>query len=71
MLSLPWRSSSSGSEKFLFPTDWGMGRFTHIGISYSGMMAPMEAEARTDYAMFMGLLFLLAEAFSSAATPLA
>ena len=96
-----------GIKKFLFPTDWGVGRFTKIGIPHPSVMAPfvgvvevvcgallivglatrlaaipllidiivailttkvpillakgfwpMEAEARTDYAMLMGLLFL-------------
>jgi putative oxidoreductase len=98
-----------GLKKFLFPADWGVGRFTKIGIPDPAVMAPfvgvvevvcgallliglvtrlaaitllidisvailttkvpiliakgfwpMEAEARTDYAMLMGLLFLLA-----------
>jgi uncharacterized membrane protein YphA (DoxX/SURF4 family) len=98
-----------GIKKFLLPADWGIGRFTKIGIPHPGVMAPfvgtveilcgallviglatrlaaiplliditvamvttklpillakgfwpMEAEARTDYAMLMGLLFLLA-----------
>lgn len=98
-----------GIKKFLFAADWGVGRFTRIGIWRPEVMAPfvggvevmcgalllaglltrlaavplliditvailttkipilltkgfwpMEAEARTDYAMLMGLLFLLA-----------
>jgi putative oxidoreductase len=97
-----------GIKKFLFPADWGVGRFIKIGIPAPQVMAPfvgtvevvrgallliglltqlaavplliditvailstkvplllqrgfwpMEADARTDYAMFMGLLFLL------------
>lgn len=97
-----------GVKKFLFPADWGVGRFIKIGIPAPHVMAPfvgtvevvcgallilglvtrlaavpllidisvailstkiplllakgfwpMEAEARTDYAMFTGLLFLL------------
>ena len=97
-----------GVKKFLFPDDWGVGRFIKIGIPAPHVMAPfvgtvevvcgallilglvtrlaalpllidisvailstkipivlargfwpMEAEARTDYAMFTGLLFLL------------
>jgi uncharacterized membrane protein YphA (DoxX/SURF4 family) len=97
-----------GIKKFLFPQQWGVGRFTHIGIPAPGTLAPfvgvveivcgfllllglltrlasipliidisvaiattkipillksgfwpMEAEARTDYAMLMGLVFLL------------
>ena len=97
-----------GIKKFLFPQQWGVGRFTHIGIPAPGILAPfvgvveiacgflllvglitrfasipliidisvaiattkipillkngfwpMEAEARTDYSMLMGLLFLL------------
>jgi len=97
-----------GIKKFLFPAEWGVGRFAHIGIPYPGLMAPfvgvveivcgaliliglltrlaavpllidisvailstkvpillakgfwsMEAEARTDYAMLTGLLFVL------------
>jgi putative oxidoreductase len=97
-----------GIKKFLFPDDWGVGRFIKIGIPAPHVMAPfvgtveaicggliivglltqlaaiplliditvaflttkvplllqkgfwaMEADARTDYAMFMGLLFLL------------
>ncbi len=97
-----------GGKKFLFPQDWGVGRFVRIGIPHPDVLAPfvgvveiacgalllaglltrlaaiplviditvailttkvpillargfwpMEAEARTDYAMLMGLLFLL------------
>ncbi len=97
-----------GIKKFLFPADWGAGRFARIGIPAPQVMAPfvgtvevicgallivglltqlaaiplliditvailstklplllhkgfwaMEADARTDYAMFTGLLFLL------------
>ncbi len=97
-----------GIKKFLFPEQWGVGRFTHIGIPAPSILAPfvgaveivcgflllvglltrlasialiidicvaitttkipiffkngfwpMEAEARTDYSMLMGLLFLL------------
>jgi uncharacterized membrane protein YphA (DoxX/SURF4 family) len=97
-----------GIKKFLVPADWGIGRFTKIGIPHPGVMAPfvgaveivcgallviglatrlaaiplliditvailatklpillakgfwpMEAEARTDWAMLMGLLFLV------------
>ncbi len=97
-----------GVKKFLFPADWGVGRFIKIGIPAPHVMAPfvgtvevvcgallilglvtrlaaipllidisvailstkipvllskgfwpMEAEARTDYAMLTGLLFLL------------
>jgi uncharacterized membrane protein YphA (DoxX/SURF4 family) len=97
-----------GWKKFLFPADWGVGRFLRIGIPHAEILAPfvgvvevvcgtlllvglltrlaaiplviditvailatklpillgkgfwpMEAEARTDYAMLMGLLFLL------------
>jgi putative oxidoreductase len=97
-----------GIKKFLFPADWGVGRFIKIGIPVPTILAPfvgavevvcgallliglltqlaavpllidiavailttkvplllqrgfwpMEADARTDYAMFMGLLFLL------------
>jgi uncharacterized membrane protein YphA (DoxX/SURF4 family) len=97
-----------GLKKFLFPMDWGVGRFAKIGIPHPSVIAPfvgvvevacgallivglatrlaaipllidiavailttkvpillakgfwpMEAEARTDYAMLMGLLFLL------------
>jgi putative oxidoreductase len=97
-----------GVKKFLFPADWGVGRFLKIGIPAPHVMAPfvgtvevvcgalliiglmtqlaavpllidisvailstkipllltkgfwpMEAEARTDYAMLTGLLFLL------------
>jgi putative oxidoreductase len=97
-----------GVKKFLFPADWGAGRFIRIGIPAPHVMAPfvggveivfgallifglvtrlaaipllidisvailstkvplllgrgfwpMEAEARTDYAMVTGLLFLL------------
>jgi uncharacterized membrane protein YphA (DoxX/SURF4 family) len=97
-----------GCKKFLFPVEWGVGRFTRIGIPEPAILAPfvgvvevacgalllaglltrlaaipliiditvailttklpillakgfwpMEAEARTDYAMLMGLLFLL------------
>jgi len=97
-----------GIKKFLFPQQWGLGRFTHIGIPAPGTLAPfvgvveivcgfllllglltrlasipliidicvaiattkipillksgfwpMEAEARTDYSMLMGLVFLL------------
>ncbi len=97
-----------GIKKFLFPEQWGVGRFTHIGIPAPGFLAPfvgvveilcgflllvglltrlasipliinisvaiattkipillksgfwlMEAEARTDYSMLMGLLFLV------------
>jgi uncharacterized membrane protein YphA (DoxX/SURF4 family) len=97
-----------GIKKFLFPEQWGVGRFTHIGIPAPGTLAPfvgvveivcgfllllglftrlasipliidicvaiattkipillksgfwpMEAEARTDYSMLMGLVFLL------------
>lgn len=97
-----------GIKKFLFPVDWGVGRFAKIGIWHPAMTAPfvgtvevvcgalviiglltrlaaipllidiavailttklpillskgfwpMEAEARTDFAMLMGLLFLL------------
>lgn len=98
-----------GMKKFLMPLDWGVGRFTKIGIWHPELMAPfvgfteivcgallliglltrlaaiplianitvailttkspilltkgfwpMEAEARTDYSMLLGLLFLLA-----------
>jgi uncharacterized membrane protein YphA (DoxX/SURF4 family) len=98
-----------GCKKFLFAADWGVGRFTRIGIPQPEILAPfvgaveitcgallvvglltrlaaipliidiavailttkvpilvakgfwpMEAEARTDYAMLMGLLFLAA-----------
>jgi len=97
-----------GIKKFLFPQQWGVGRFTHIGIPAPNILAPfvgvveiacgfllllglltrlasipliinicvaiattkipilpksgfwpMEAEARTDYSMLMGLVFLL------------
>jgi uncharacterized membrane protein YphA (DoxX/SURF4 family) len=97
-----------GIKKFLFPEQWGVGRFTHIGIPASSILAPfvgvveivcglllllglltrlasipliinicvaiattkipillksgfwpMEAEARTDYSMLLGLVFLL------------
>jgi uncharacterized membrane protein YphA (DoxX/SURF4 family) len=97
-----------GWKKFLFPADWGAGRFLRIGIPQPEILAPfvgaveiacgalllvglftrlaaipllvditvailatklpilltkgfwpMEAEARTDYAMLMGLLFLM------------
>jgi uncharacterized membrane protein YphA (DoxX/SURF4 family) len=97
-----------GIKKFLFPEQWGVGRFTHIGVPAPGTLAtfvgaveivcgflilvgllarlasipliidicvaiattkipillkngfwPMEAEARTDYSMLMGLVFLL------------
>jgi uncharacterized membrane protein YphA (DoxX/SURF4 family) len=97
-----------GIKKFLFPEQWGAGRFTHIGIPAPNALAPfvgvveiacglllllglltrlasvpliidicvaitttklpillragfwpMEAEARTDYSMLLGLLFLL------------
>jgi uncharacterized membrane protein YphA (DoxX/SURF4 family) len=97
-----------GIKKFLFPEQWGVGRFTHIGIPAPSVLAPfvgaveivcgflilvglltrlasipliidigvaiattkipillksgfwpMEAEARTDYSMLMGLVFLL------------
>ena len=97
-----------GIKKFLFPADWGVGRFVKIGIPAPEVMAPfvgtvevicgaliilglltqlaaiplliditvaivstkvplllqkgfwaMEADARTDYAMFTGLLFLI------------
>jgi len=97
-----------GIKKFLFPEQWGIGRFTHIGIPAPGILAPfvgvveivcgflilvglltrlasvpliidisvaiattkipiflkggfwpMEAEARTDYSMLMGLCFLV------------
>jgi uncharacterized membrane protein YphA (DoxX/SURF4 family) len=98
-----------GCKKFLFAADWGVGRFTRIGIPQPEILAPfvgaveitcgallvvglltrlaaipliidiavailttkvpilvakgfwpMEADARTDYAMLMGLLFLAA-----------
>lgn len=98
-----------GIKKFLFPLDWGVGRFAKIGIWHPEVMAPfvgfveivcgallllglltrlatipliiditvailttkvptlvakgfwqMEADARTDYSMLLGLLFLLA-----------
>ncbi len=29
-----------GIKKFLFPIEWGVGRFTHIGIPAPGIMAP-------------------------------
>jgi len=97
-----------GIKKFLFPNQWGVGRFIHIGIPAASTLAPfvgvveivcgfllllglltrlasiplvidicvaiattkipillkggfwpMEAEARTDYSMLMGLVFLL------------
>src|SRR5208337_1831179 len=97
-----------GIKKFLFPEQWGVGRFAHIGVPAPSTLAPfvgaveivcgflillgllarlasipliidicvaiattkipiflkngfwpMEAEARTDYAMLMGLVFLL------------
>ena len=97
-----------GWKKFLFPADWGVGRFLRIGIPHPEILAPfvgvvevgcgalllaglltrlaaipllidiavailttkvpillakgfwpMEAEARTDYGMLMGLLFIL------------
>jgi uncharacterized membrane protein YphA (DoxX/SURF4 family) len=97
-----------GIKKFLFPEQWGAGRFTHIGIPAPSILAPfvgvveiacglllllglltrlasvpliidisvaiattklpillragfwpMEAEARTDYSMLLGLIFLL------------
>jgi uncharacterized membrane protein YphA (DoxX/SURF4 family) len=97
-----------GIKKFLFPDQWGAGRFARIGIPSPHLLAPfvgvveivcgflvlaglftrlaaipllvvisvaiastkipilmksgfwpMEAEARTDYAMLLGLLFLL------------
>jgi uncharacterized membrane protein YphA (DoxX/SURF4 family) len=97
-----------GIKKFLFPEQWGVGRFTHIGVPAPSTLAPfvgaveivcgflilvgllarlasipliidicvaiattkipillkngfwpMEAEARTDYSMLMGLVFLL------------
>jgi len=97
-----------GIKKFLFPEQWGAGRFTHIGIPAPNALAPfvgvveiacglllllglltrlasvpliidicvaiattklpiflragfwpMEAEARTDYSMLLGLVFLL------------
>ena len=97
-----------GIKKLLFPEQWGVGRFTRIGIPAPGVLAPfvgtveivcgllllvglltrfaavpllavisvaiattkipillksgfwpMEAEARADYSMLIGLLFLL------------
>lgn len=97
-----------GIKKFMFAEQWGVGRFTRIGIPSPGVLAPfvgavemvcgllllfglltrlasiplivdigvaiattkipillksgfwpMEAEARTDYSMLMGLIFLL------------
>jgi uncharacterized membrane protein YphA (DoxX/SURF4 family) len=97
-----------GIKKFLFPEQWGVGRFTRIGIPAPSTLAPfvgvveivcgfllllglltrlasipliidmcvaiattklpillkhgfwpMEAEARTDYSMLLGLVFLL------------
>jgi putative oxidoreductase len=99
---------AEGIKKFMFPADWGVGRFEKIGIIYPGLTAPFvgvvesvcglllilgfltrpaallllidisvailttkvpilihkgfwpaEAEARTDYSMFMSTLFLL------------
>jgi putative oxidoreductase len=99
---------AEGLEKFMFPAEWGIGRFEKIGIIYPGLTAPFvgvveticglllivglltrlsallllinisvailttkvpilmykgfwpaEAEARADYSMFMGTLFLL------------
>jgi putative oxidoreductase len=71
---------AEGIKKFMFPTEWGIGRFEKIGIIYPHLSAPFvgvvetvcglllifglftrpaEAEARTDYSMFMSLLFLL------------
>jgi putative oxidoreductase len=99
---------AQGLKKFMFPAEWGIGRFEKIGIIYPGVTAPFvgvveticglllivglltrlsallllinisvailttkvpilmykgfwpaEAEARADYSMFMGTLFLL------------
>jgi putative oxidoreductase len=99
---------AEGIKKFIFPADWGVGRFDKIGIIFPGLSAPFvgvvetvcgllliiglftrpaallllivisvallttklpimmhkgfwpaEAEARTDYSMFMSTLFLI------------
>ena len=64
---------SEGIQKFLYPSELGVGRFAKIGIPAPQVMAPfvgyveiicggfwsMAHEARTDWCMLLGSLFLV------------
>ena len=49
---------NEGILKFLEPDALGAGRFANIGLPHYGFLS-MVHEARTDFAMWFGLLFLL------------
>jgi uncharacterized membrane protein YphA (DoxX/SURF4 family) len=38
---------AEGIKKFMFPADWGVGRFEKIGIIYPGLIAPFVGEWRS------------------------
>ena len=63
---------AEGVQKFLFPGEVGAGRFARIGLPNAELLGPFRLrelpyhgvwgfahEARTDFAMVMGSLFLL------------
>ena len=60
-----WVFMSEGIQKFLFPAALGAGRFARIGIPAPQFFGPfvgfwaMMHEARTDFCMLLGLIFLL------------
>ncbi|WP_201383271.1 DoxX family protein [Ktedonobacter sp. SOSP1-52] len=57
---------SEGLQKFLFPAELGVGRFTHIGIPYPAFTAPFVGVVEIG----CGLLFLLGFLVRLAAIPL-